>query len=51
MMRAVKLSSLFSMTDEQVLVTGRSSGLGQHFAMLLVQAGTQVSMAACRVDI
>jgi NAD(P)-dependent dehydrogenase (short-subunit alcohol dehydrogenase family) len=40
---------LFSMHGERVLVTGASSGLGQHFARVLAEAGADVAVAARRV--
>ncbi len=40
----------FSMEGRGVLVTGASSGLGQHFARLLANAGAQVALAARRTD-
>ena len=36
------------MHDKTVLVTGASSGLGQHFAKVLAGAGAQVAVAARR---
>ena len=44
------LSSLFSLKGKRVVVTGASSGLGRHFAVLLAKAGAQVAVAARRVD-
>jgi NAD(P)-dependent dehydrogenase (short-subunit alcohol dehydrogenase family) len=39
---------LFDIQDKHVLVTGASSGLGQHFASFLAQAGAKVTLAARR---
>jgi NAD(P)-dependent dehydrogenase (short-subunit alcohol dehydrogenase family) len=41
---------LFSLAGETALVTGASSGLGQHFARVLARAGAQVAVAARRTD-
>ena len=40
----------FRLDGKRVLVTGASSGLGEHFARLLAQAGAGVVVAARRVD-
>ncbi len=40
----------FRLDRKHVLVTGASSGLGAHFARLLVDAGARVSLAARRTD-
>lgn len=40
----------FAMTGKVALVTGASSGFGEHFAQLLAQAGAEVVVAARRVD-
>ncbi|WP_137921339.1 glucose 1-dehydrogenase [Hydrogenophaga sp. 2FB] len=40
----------FRLDGKHVLVTGASSGLGAHFAQLLVGAGARVSVAARRTD-
>jgi NAD(P)-dependent dehydrogenase (short-subunit alcohol dehydrogenase family) len=40
----------FSLDGEVALVTGASSGLGQHFAGVLARAGAAVVLAARRVD-
>lgn len=50
MSQASFLSNLFGLDGKLVLVTGASSGLGSHFAMLLARAGAQVAVAARRVD-
>ncbi len=42
--------SMFSLTGKTALVTGASSGLGQHFARVLAGAGAQVVVAARRLD-
>lgn len=41
---------LFSLAGETALVTGASSGLGQHFAGVLARAGAKVAIAARRTD-
>lgn len=43
-------SSPFTLTDDVVLVTGASSGLGAHFARTLHAAGARVALAARRTD-
>src|SRR5580692_3493464 len=40
----------FSVTGQVVLVTGASSGIGQHFAEILAAAGAKVALAARRAD-
>ena len=40
----------FSVAGEVVLVTGASSGIGQHFAEVLAAAGAKVALAARRAD-
>lgn len=42
---------LFRLDGKTVLVTGASSGLGRHFALLMVQAGASVALAARRIDV
>lgn len=44
------MSTLFSLKDKVVLVTGASSGLGAHFAQVLSGAGAKVVIAARRVE-
>lgn len=44
------INSLFSMQGKVALVTGASSGLGEHFAKVLANSGAQVIVAARRVD-
>lgn len=41
---------MFSLSGKTALVTGASSGLGQHFARVLARAGAQVVLAARRLD-
>ena len=41
---------LHDLTGRTALVTGASSGLGRHFAMVLARAGAKVAIAARRVD-
>jgi NAD(P)-dependent dehydrogenase (short-subunit alcohol dehydrogenase family) len=43
-------SSLFSLAGKTALVTGASSGLGEHFASVLSKAGAKVILAARRTD-
>lgn len=50
MSQADFLSSLFSLNGKLVVVTGASSGLGNHFTTLMVNAGAQVAVVARRVD-
>jgi NAD(P)-dependent dehydrogenase (short-subunit alcohol dehydrogenase family) len=40
----------FALTGKRVLVTGASSGLGAHFAQLLISRGAEVTIAARRVQ-
>ena len=40
----------FSLAGKSALVTGASSGLGQHFARVLAAAGAKVAIAARRLD-
>lgn len=42
--------SLFSLANRTALVTGASSGLGEHFAHVLAAAGATVVIAARRMD-
>ena len=44
------MSTLFSLKDKVVLVTGASSGLGAHFAQVISGAGAKVVIAARRVE-
>jgi NAD(P)-dependent dehydrogenase (short-subunit alcohol dehydrogenase family) len=43
-------NGLFSLAGRTALVTGASSGLGQHFAQVLAGAGARVALAARRID-
>jgi NAD(P)-dependent dehydrogenase (short-subunit alcohol dehydrogenase family) len=43
-------NGLFSLAGRTALVTGASSGLGQHFARVLAGAGARVALAARRLD-
>jgi NAD(P)-dependent dehydrogenase (short-subunit alcohol dehydrogenase family) len=44
------MADLFDLSGQSALVTGASSGLGQHFALTLAQAGADVALAARRVE-
>ena len=44
------MSTLFSLKEKVVLVTGASSGLGAHFAQVVSGAGAKVVIAARRVE-
>ena len=41
----------FDITDQVVLVTGASSGIGRHFAEVLALAGAKVALAARRTEL
>lgn len=41
---------MFTLAGKSALVTGASSGLGRHFAMVLSRAGAKVAVGARRVD-
>jgi NAD(P)-dependent dehydrogenase (short-subunit alcohol dehydrogenase family) len=43
-------SKLFDVSGRTALVTGASSGLGQHFAMTLARAGANVALGARRLE-
>ncbi|HCW60625.1 MAG TPA: 2-deoxy-D-gluconate 3-dehydrogenase [Sphingobium sp.] len=44
------MTPLFSLAGKHALVTGASSGLGAHFAMILAEAGAAVTLAARRKE-
>ena len=44
------MRDLFSVTDKHILITGASSGLGEHFAKTLSERGARVSLAARRIQ-
>lgn len=44
------VEAMFRLDGKVVLVTGASSGLGRHFALLLARAGAAVAIAARRAD-
>ena len=48
--QSVQLPS-FDVTDQVVLVTGASSGIGRHFAEVLALAGAKVALAARRIEL
>lgn len=43
-------SAIFDLTGKTALVTGASSGLGRHFALVLARAGAKVGLAARRLE-
>lgn len=43
-------NTMFDLSGRNALVTGASSGLGEHFAQVLAEAGADVVVAARRVD-
>lgn len=49
-MPAAISTSQFSLDGRCALVTGASSGLGRHFALVLARAGAKVAIAARRVE-
>jgi NAD(P)-dependent dehydrogenase (short-subunit alcohol dehydrogenase family) len=44
------MRDLFSVADRHILITGASSGLGEHFARTLSERGARVSLAARRIE-
>lgn len=49
-MAAANSTSPFALEGRCALVTGASSGLGRHFALVLARAGAKVAIAARRVE-
>ena len=51
--RAERMTSLpsFDLAGQAALVTGASSGIGRHLALLLAAAGAKVALAARRTDL
>ena len=49
-MNQLTLMNRFSLAGRVALVTGVSSGLGEHFAAVLAEAGAQVVVTARRID-
>ena len=49
-MNQLTLMNRFSLAGRIALVTGASSGLGEHFAAVLAEAGAQVVVTARRID-
>ncbi|MBR9909201.1 MAG: SDR family oxidoreductase [Gammaproteobacteria bacterium] len=46
----MSLTGLFSLQGKTALISGASSGLGEHFAQVMAEAGAEVVVAARRVD-
>ncbi|MBL4826252.1 MAG: SDR family NAD(P)-dependent oxidoreductase, partial [Spongiibacteraceae bacterium] len=46
----MSINNLLSLSGKTALISGASSGLGEHFAQVMAQAGAQVIVAARRVD-
>lgn len=44
------MNNLFSLNNKVVMVTGASSGLGRHFAVMLANAGAHVVLTARKAD-
>src|ERR1700736_2013755 len=44
------MSFTADLTGEAALVTGASSGLGRHFALVLARSGAKVALASRRLD-
>jgi NAD(P)-dependent dehydrogenase (short-subunit alcohol dehydrogenase family) len=44
------MRDLFSVIDKHILITGASSGLGEHFARTLCERGARLSLTARRID-
>lgn len=49
-MTATRLMQMFSLEGRKAVVTGASSGLGRHFALVLAEAGAEVFACARRAD-
>lgn len=46
----MSLDNLFSLKGKTALISGASSGLGEHFAQVMAEAGAKMVVAARRVD-
>ncbi|SNX28807.1 hypothetical protein SAMN06295945_1155 [Polynucleobacter meluiroseus] len=46
----MQLESLFRLDNKTAFITGASSGIGKHCALLLAQAGAKVAIASRRID-
>ena len=46
----MNIGQLFRLDNKTVFITGASSGIGKHCAILLSQAGAKVAIASRRID-